>query len=269
MTKGRRTYAEMEARLSEAEGVLVALRNHEVDAIIGDRSIAVVRLREAEEALRRAQQELEEQLAERTADLERINRQFREVTDEQARTQQKLEEVQRRLLQAQQIAHIGNWEWNPQSGELWWSDEACDLFGIEPGEARPDYESFLTFVHPEDRDHVRSLVRDVIEHKHPFSTEFRVLRTDDQERAIRMETEIATDDEGNVVRLMGIMQDVTERAQTRRQLDQYTCQLREQAELLDLAHDMIFVHDMDSRIIFWNRVPKTVMAGRDRRPWGN
>ena len=51
MTTGRMTYEEMEARLYEAEGILVALRHHEVDAIVGDSNVAVVRLREVEEAL--------------------------------------------------------------------------------------------------------------------------------------------------------------------------------------------------------------------------
>ena len=46
---------------------------------------------------------------------------------------------------------------------------------------------------------------------------------------------------------------MTEERQAQEQLERYTCQLREQADLLDLAHDMIFVHDMEGRIVFWNR----------------
>lgn len=253
MTTGRMTYEEMEARLYEAEGILGALRHHEVDAIVGDSNVALVRLREVEEALHRAREELEERVAERTSELAKVNRQLREIVEEQSHMRQRIEEAQRRLLKAQQIAHLGNWEWNPGSGELWWSDETWRLFGIEPGGMELNYEAFLMLVHPEDRDHVRSLVGDMIEHKRSFSTEFRIVRPDGQERFIHTETEVAVDGEGNVVRLMGVAQDVTERKQTRQQLEQYTCQLREQAELLDLAHDMIFVHDMEGKIVFWNR----------------
>ena len=192
-------------------------------------------------------------MVERTSELAKVNRQLREVIEEQSRMRQKLEEAQGRLLKAQQIVHLGNWEWNPAGGELWWSDETWRLFGIEPGGMELNYEAFLMLVHPEDRDQVRGLMGDMIEHKRSFSTEFRIVRPDGQERFIHTETEVAADSEGNVVRLMGIAQDVTERKQTRQQLEQYTCQLREQAELLDLAHDMIFVHDMEGRIVFWNR----------------
>ncbi len=52
---------------------------------------------------------------------------------------------------------------------------------------------------------------------------------------------------------LGVTRDLTESRRAQEQLEQTACQLREQAELLDLAHDMIFVHDMEGRIIFWNR----------------
>ncbi len=134
MTVARRTYEEMAARLGEAESLIDALRRQEVDAIIGDRCIAMIRLREAEEAARQAKADLELRMKDRTADLAQADQRLHEIVEEQTRTRQRLEETQRRLLQAQQIAHLGNWEWNPPTGEIWWSDESYRLFGIEPGQ---------------------------------------------------------------------------------------------------------------------------------------
>jgi PAS domain S-box-containing protein len=253
MTARKLTYEELESRLFEAQDIIGALRKHEVDAIVGDEHVAVVRLREVEEALHRARAELEQRVTERTADLARANCQLQEIIQEQERTRQQLEGAEKRLLQAQHIARIGNWEWNPQDDTLWWSQETYRLFGLEPGREELSHARFLCCVHPEDQERVEDLVVEALEHKHPYTTEFRILLPDGQERFIRTETEIALDEKGNVARVTGIAQDITERKRSQCQLEEYTGQLRDQAELLDLAHDMIFVHDMDGRITFWNR----------------
>ncbi len=383
MTTARKpSYGEMESKLLEVQELIGALRNHEIDAIVGEERIAVVRLREVEETLEKARVDLEQRVVERTADLARINRQLQDIIAEQQRTQGLLEESERqyrelvecansiimrrntegcitfinefaqkffgfaeqeivgrnvvgtivpetdsagtdraaladqvrlhserypaleaesicrdgrrvwiswthrpirdengrvtgvlsvgnditplkkveaalkeserRLLKAQQISHLGNWEWDPRSDALWWSDEAYRLFGIEPGQLALSRESFLSLVHPEDVERIGNAISEALEKKQPCTAEFRVIRPDGQERFIYSETEFACDAEDNVVRVMGTTQDITERTQARQQLEQYTAQLRDQAELLDLARDMIFVHDMDGRVVFWN-----------------
>ncbi len=73
MSDGKPSYQELEARLAEAESAIAALRGHEVDAVIGDRQIAYVRLKEVEDALQKKteqleklNEELERKVAERT-----------------------------------------------------------------------------------------------------------------------------------------------------------------------------------------------------------
>jgi PAS domain S-box-containing protein len=253
MTAAKATYEEMKARLRDAESVLAALRNQEVDAIVGDSRVAVVRLAEVEESHRQVRATLEREVAERTTDLARANERLREIIEQQASTRGQLEAAQQRLLKAQQLAHVGNWEWDPRSNEIWWSDEACRLFGLEPSQMIPNYEGFLSFVHPEDRQRLMDQVRDVLENKRPYTMELRIVRADGQERFLFGETEIDLDGEGNVARFMGVARDITEEKRAREQLERCNRRLREQADLLDLAHDMIFVHDMEGRIVFWNR----------------
>src|SRR5215213_10016259 len=56
------------------------------------------------------------------------------------------------LAAAQQIAHLGSWEWNVETGELSCSDEVFRIFGFGPQDFVPTYERFLDCVHPEDRE---------------------------------------------------------------------------------------------------------------------
>src|SRR5215212_10051279 len=66
------------------------------------------------------------------------------------------------LAAAQQIAHLGSWEWNVETGELSCSDEVFRIFGFGPQDFVPTYERFLDCVHPEDRERVERMVREAL-----------------------------------------------------------------------------------------------------------
>jgi PAS domain S-box-containing protein len=108
MTAERLTYEEMETKLGEAEDILGALRHHEVDAIVGDRDIAVVRLQEVEEALHKAQAQLEERVAERTTELAKVNRQLQETLQSQKEIQQQLERSARQSREHAELLDLAH-----------------------------------------------------------------------------------------------------------------------------------------------------------------
>ena len=56
---------------------------------------------------------------------------------ERVKSYQSLRESERRLKEAQRIAHMGNWHWNIITGDLHWSDEIYRIFGLIPSNLRP------------------------------------------------------------------------------------------------------------------------------------
>ncbi len=88
-------YEELEARLAEMEGIMEALRSGRVDAIVGERDVALVRLRETEEALRRLNDELEQRVSQRTAELEQSNRALETALAELRSAHVRMVEVER------------------------------------------------------------------------------------------------------------------------------------------------------------------------------
>ncbi|MGH3823906.1 MAG: sensor domain-containing protein [Pseudonocardiaceae bacterium] len=136
-----------------------------------------------------------------------------EVSQERA-LERALRAEQYRLTQAQRVARIGTWEWDPDSQGLVWSEEMQELYGVATRQTT--YQTFLSLVHPDDREWVDVLWRQLIADQAPVTFEHRVLRPDGAVRTFRCHgAAIAAASGGS--RLVGTVQDVTEQraAETR------------------------------------------------------
>lgn len=133
-----------------------------------------------------------------------------------------------RLDQALRLGHMGAWDWDTESGAMWWSDEARRLLGVaddEPAQA----DAFLAMVHPEDRPTVRLLVDSLTPHGGPATYEFRLRRPDGEERMLRSEVECLYGADGRRI-VRGIHRDVTLTRRQERALNIAVRQAREAAE---------------------------------------
>ncbi len=111
--------------------------------------------------------------------------------------------------EAQQITHLGNWEWNIADGTLTWSDEIYRIFGLKPSSTLPTYENFNTFIHPEDRDYVRTSIDLALKNVTPYNIVHRIITADNQLKHVREHGKIHRDEEGNPIRMLGTVQDIT------------------------------------------------------------
>jgi len=113
--------------------------------------------------------------------------------------------------EAQRIAHVGSWEWDIATGGLIWSDEVYRIFGWTPQKFNPTYNAFLAAIHPEDRETVKQAVeKSMVDPKKIYSIEHRLLRPDGNERYVHEQGEIHCDKQGNPVRMLGTVLDITE-----------------------------------------------------------
>lgn len=143
------------------------------------------------------------------------------------RVAERTEELTRardRLVEAQQVAHVGSWEWEVASNTLWWSEELCRIAGIDAAAA--GYNGYLGCVHPEDRDIVDTIVRRAASDGKPFAFDHRFVRPDGTEPMIHSEGRVVMDATGTVVRMVGTAHDVTERMKVEEERAQL---IREQA----------------------------------------
>ncbi len=117
-----------------------------------------------------------------------------------------LERNEAHLNHAQEVARVGSWDLDLVTARLHWSDEVCRIFGVTGG-APLDYDAFLESVHEEDRDFVDRSWRDALKGA-PYDIEHRI-RVHDAIRWVREKAEVEFDEQGQAVRGIGIVQDIT------------------------------------------------------------
>ena len=122
-------------------------------------------------------------------------------------------ELQKRDVQlstAQQIAHLGSWEWDVKSGAVTWTDELYRIYGRTRETFDGTIESFLGFIHPDDRSVVMQQIQQAMENRRLFSFEKRIERPDKSIRVLLVQGGTLPDATGSIIRVTGVCLDITE-----------------------------------------------------------
>lgn len=128
---------------------------------------------------------------------------------EQNRANQALKMSEQRLMISQQMANIATWDWDRESGVLFWSDTFGQLLGIAQRPAIFSYEDFLARVYETDRERVRQVLERAIVQGGEWSVEHRVALDDGTVRWLRETGEVVDDEARQRRRMLGIVQDIT------------------------------------------------------------
>ncbi len=250
MTAEKLTYEEMEAKLSEAQDILGALRHHEVDAIVGEKDIAVVRLQEVEEALHKAKAELEERVSERTAELAEVNRQLQETLQSQKETQKQLERSAREAREHAELldlAHDMIFVHDMDGRIVFWNRGAELTYGWKAEEAvgRLSHELLQTeFAEP--------LLRITAQIVREGWWEGELVRTthDGRQVTVAARWALRRDGEGKPAAILEIDNDIT----ARKHAEQEMAEARRFAEsIVDTIQESLVVLDSQLRVISANR----------------
>ena len=110
------------------------------------------------------------------------------------------------------IARIGSWDLDIRTGELWWSEQTYHLFDLNPQGQKMTVDLFMSFVHPDDRKLIQEATALVLKpDQFRSKVEYRITLPSQAERYIYEEAQVERDNSGEAVRIVGIIQDVTER----------------------------------------------------------
>ena len=139
---------------------------------------------------------------------------------ETRQAQEELRESEERLALAVEATQLGTFDLYPQTGKLIWSKFARQHYGVSP-ETEVTYDTFLRALHPDDRDRVTQALQDALrfESSGEYAHEYRTVGIEDgQERWLSSRGRVFFDEQSQAVRVVGVIQNVTERKRLEQQL---------------------------------------------------
>ncbi len=159
--------------------------------------------------------------------------------------------------QAQALAHVGTWSSGVASRDaLELSTECCQIFGIEPG-TEMRLGTLFSLVHPEDRDRIERARRAAIDRGDSYSLEHRIVRPDGEVRWLLQRASVLRDRQGRALRLVGIVQDVTD---SRQVFEKLRASERRYRRIVETTSEGVWLIDAGARTTFMNG-PMAAMLG--------
>lgn len=151
-------------------------------------------------------------------------------------SQEALRLSEERLRRGQDYANIGTWDWNIQTGDLFWSERIGPLFGYAVGTLETSYENFLTAIHPDDRQAVTDAVGACLDRNVPYEIEHRVVWPDGTVRWLLERGAVTRDAEGRPLKMLGVVQDIDDRKRAELALAERERLLREAQALARIGN---------------------------------
>ncbi len=146
------------------------------------------------------------------------------------------------LNEAQELANMGHWEWDIAADQIKWSRGLYKIYGI-PEEDPINFNTYMNMMHPEDKLQVDAVLKENLQQKKFNEFHHRIITTTGEMKILHAKGEIITDEVGNIIKLIGTGQDVTQFKKVEQELKVKTSELEDMnAELQKFAY--VASHDL-------------------------
>lgn len=135
-----------------------------------------------------------------------------DITDKK-QAEESLRKNEKRLREAQQIAHIGSWEYDIKIEKPIWSDEMFRIFGVDPADGEPAWESHRDMIHPDDWEKLDKAVKLAAKEGVPYDIEFRIITKEGKLKYGHTIGRGMQDSDGKLIKLQGTTQDITNKVE--------------------------------------------------------
>ncbi len=178
-----------------------------------------------------------------------IQASFRDIT-EKYKAQLELIRNDELLTETQEMAHLGSWEMDLDSGEFSWSAETYKILGYVMHSTEPSLYKFKSRIHPDDRSMVENKLESAIDKLQDFESEFRIVKPDGESRQVISKAEIKEDRRSGRKKMIGSIHDVTDLKKVEIALRISEVRFR---TLFMHGHFAMLLEDVDGNIIQVNR----------------
>ncbi len=156
------------------------------------------------------------------------------------------------LKKAQQIAHLGNWEWDIDQDKFYISDEMQQIYGInnEKYTITGIQDLVDPFIHPNDKEMIKKAINKLKVYKTGEFLEYRIIRKDNQEIRWILASAPVTEQKNNHPLIFGTIQDITKRKQAEIELRHLRNYL---GNIIDSMPSVLIGIDAEFKVTQWNK----------------
>ncbi len=170
--------------------------------------------------------------------------------NERKQTEHRLQENQNLFNHAERLAHLGSWQYDLLTEKITCSDELFRIFNVPP-EPGFTYQEMLQWYYPEDAKYQEKLLRQAIQQGKPYSLEARIISRNGKTRDIFAKGQPVLNEQGKVIKLLGTVQDITNRKRAELAVRESEERFRLMA---DSAPVLIWVSGIDGKCNYFNQV---------------
>lgn len=169
-------------------------------------------------------------------------------------TRKKLEEAQENSNLALKAADLGTWVMDPSTNFVSLDSRARELFGYQDNEVR-EFDDSLKIVHPEDRDYVELAIQKALDpdSDHACDVKFKTVSANDKQQYLRCVGKAYFDDQGNILRFAGTVEDITEETLAQKELTKFLA-------LIENSQDLIGMTDMQGNVVYMNKAGQNLVG---------
>ncbi len=174
---------------------------------------------------------------------------LQDVTDRK-RAVEALRKSEASLAKSQEMAHIGSWEMDVETGDINRSTESYRIFGFPPGDVNLNYHMFLECIVPDDRERVDNVIKLTMKTGQPYNIIYNIKRRGGESRSLQSHGEAIKDASGRTIKIFGTNQDITERKRADEALRESEERFR---ALADNIPNLAWMADADGWIFWYNK----------------
>jgi len=243
---------------TEAPNFLIVLAIVSMVLSIGFYFIISSNIRSIRKIAKDKQQAFEEAQAtneELTATSDELKHSFEKISN----YKMELESSKDRLLEAENIANMGNWEWDIDNDHITWSDNLTKIYEYNPT-TNPlfSYETYLGLIHHEDRQLMNTAVLGVLKNSNPYSLEHRMIAKDGSIKWLLSKGKLVTENE-KASKLFGTAIDITDLKYAQTEEEKLVAVVDNSSDFIGLgdeAGNLIFINDAGLKILGLERSKK-------------
>ncbi len=181
-------------------------------------------------------------------------------------SQKEIKENQENLMQIQHISHFGNWNWDLQTDKIYWSREVYILLEEDPKTFKPDHNLFLNKIYPLDLEAFKQREKEAIITCQNFAIDFRILTKNNEIRWLHQQSFVMANSAHQAIKLMGIIQDITDRKKSEIALQESEVRLR---TIINTNVNGLIVINQEGKVLFVNPAGEEIFGKKSENLLGN